>query len=129
MTDGRIDYCRWTDTIFFPLTMHCDGTTLVVHDRDAFREHLQDLECMAIEMGAATIRTRILSHLRPVEEMAIISSVRDRLSADDTVLGSASMTWSVIRVGDEWKINQIHFNDDRYDLSVVAHMLRKSGET
>ncbi len=119
--DG-IDARRWMQTVFIPLTMVGDGKTFTIDTEDAFSDHLKALEEKAIELGVAALRTEIQSCAYMIEDMAIISSVRHRLSAKGKVLGSTSITWTVIRVDEHWKINQILFNDAVQDPSVVAQV-------
>ena len=123
-----IDYDRWEQTVFFPLTLLYEGRQTIIEDPAAFRSHLEELEGLGRARGIAGLRTRILSHIQPGDEIAVLSSVRDHLSAEGETVSSTSMTWTVIRTGEGWKINQIHFNDMRYDPSVTTEHLKSKGD-
>lgn len=120
VSERGIDYSRWTETVFIPLTLVADGRFIPIDSDDALIEHLRALERKARELGITALRTEILSLNQRSEGLAIIRSIRHRLSATGHVIGSSSMTWSLIRLGTGWKINQIHFNDSTLNPSVVA---------
>ena len=119
----RMDYDLWTSTVFLPLVLVCDGNPIVIQNEEAFRAHLDDLFAVARQRGIAGLRTKILSTVQPGDDIAILTSIRDHLSATGQVLTSTSMTWTTIRTDGTWRINQIHFNDSRYDPSVTAELL------
>ena len=121
LDESGIDYARWQTTVFLPLTLLSDGKLFVLDTPEAFVAHLKALEKKAFELGVTALKTRILSHVQPSADMAIISSIRDRLSKDK-VIGSSSITWGLLRVGGTWKINQILFNDGVYNPSIVAQV-------
>ncbi|MEL6963537.1 MAG: hypothetical protein AAFO01_12320 [Pseudomonadota bacterium] len=114
--------------MFLPLTLVGGGRTFVLHDRAALIEHLKALEQKGQELSIAKLRTQILSSRDEVDGVTVIDSFRERLSADGTILGTVSMTWTVIRAGCGWKVSQIHFNDSRSDPSVVAQVFLKHSE-
>jgi len=122
ISDAGIDLERWTKTVFLPLTMSSDGNLFTVEDEPGFHEHLKMLEKKAKDLGVTKLRTRVLSHIQPSDEMAIVSSIRDRVSGDGTVIGSSSITWTLMSLQGAWKINQILFNDAIYDPSIVAQV-------
>ena len=119
--DG-IDAEAWGQTVFLPLVMLHQGGTEVVEDRDEFIAHMERLWQKARQHGIAGLRTRILSHVQPRDDMAILSTFRDRLDARGNVMASTSITWTVLRTPGGWKINQIHFNDARFDPSLVTQV-------
>ena len=120
MSEDGIDYELWTSTVFLPLTMSSDGNVFTVEDEAGFSEHLSMLWQKALELQVVRLRTRILSHIQPSEDMSIVSSIRDRIAGDGTVIGSSSITWTLLRENQRWLINQILFNDGIYDPSIVA---------
>ncbi|MEM7056221.1 MAG: hypothetical protein AAF557_01405 [Pseudomonadota bacterium] len=122
LSERGIDYDRWTKTVFLPLTMSSDGNLFSVDDKSEFIDHLQMLQKKAGQLGVVALRTRVLSHIQPTEAMSIVSSIRDRLSGDGEVVGSSSITWTLILVNGAWKISQILFNDGVYDPSIVAQV-------
>ena len=117
-----IDLARWSNTVFIPLTLVGDGRSYAIEDPNALVNHLVALERKAFELGVAGLRTEILSCEKPVPDMAIVSSLRERLSGVGAVLGTVSMTWTVLRFDGSWKINQILFNDTVRDPSVTAQV-------
>lgn len=123
-----IDVDRWSDTMFFPVVMISESGQTVLDDMDAFAKHLTDLASAGRAFGVHGIRTRILSNIQTSEDVAIISSIRDRIDGDGEVIGSASITWLLVRDQGHWKINQIHFNDGRLDPSIVAYMESRAGD-
>lgn len=117
-----IDLARWSHTVFLPLTLVGDGRSYAIAHTEALVDHLGALERKALELGVTGLRTEILSCEQPVSDMAIISSLRGRLMDDATVIGTTSITWTVIRVSGSWKINQILFNDTVRDPSITAQV-------
>lgn len=122
MSETGIDVERWTKTLFLPLTMSSDGNLFTVENEPELHEHMKMLEKKAKDLGVTTLRTRVLSHIQPSDEMAIVSSIRDRIAGDGAIIGSSSITWSLMSLQGAWKINQIMFNDAIYDPSVVAQV-------
>ena len=122
LTEAGIDYDRWTSTVFLPLTLSSDGNLFAVEDEAAFRNHLRLLGERAKELGVTQLRTRILSHIQPNEGMSIVSSIRDRLASDGGIIGSSSITWTLLLQNGNWQINQILFNEGTYDPSVVSQV-------
>ncbi len=122
MSEAGIDFVRWSKTVFLPLTMSSDGNLFSVEDEPGFHEHLKMLESKATALGVTALRTRVMSHIRPSEDMAIVSSIRDRMSKDGGIVGSSSITWTLISLNGAWKISQILFNDAIYDPSIVAQV-------
>lgn len=123
-SDG-VDVDTWRDTVFFPLFMVSCAGTVVIADGPAFADHLRELHGMGLDRGMTGIRTRILSEITPAPRMALVRSLRDHIGAGDSILTTASITWTLIQVANEWRINQIHFNDSRQDPSVVSDFVRK----
>lgn len=119
--DG-IDAKAWGRTVFLPLVMLHQGGTEIVDSLDGFVDHMERVWETARAQGIAGLKTRILSHVQPREDMAILSTFRDRLDAMGNVMASTSITWTVIRTHLGWKINQIHFNDARFDPSIVTQL-------
>jgi len=122
MSEAGIDFARWTKTVFLPLTMSSDGNLFTVEDEPGFHDHLSMLSKKALDLGVTKLRTRVLSHIQPSDEMAIVSSIRDRMAGDGKIIGSSSITWTLMSLNGAWKINQILFNDAVYDPSVVAQV-------
>lgn len=127
LPDG-VDIPRWTRTVFLPLTMITERGQMVIETEEQFVEHLGEIFRTAQSIGATGLRTEILSNIRPSEDIAIIGSIRHRVGERDRVLGSASITWQLIRVSGSWKISQIHFNDTRLDPSIVAQTVAMQGD-
>ena len=121
-SEAGLDVVRWSRTVFLPLTLFGDGRSFALDDEQALTGHLRALESKAIQLGVTRLRTEIISHSMPVPNMAIVSTLRERLSNNGTVLGTVSMTWTVIRSEGSWKINQILFNDSVRDPSVTAQV-------
>ena len=127
MKDGRIDRVAWRETVFLPMSLITDGRTHVIEDEDAFKRGLDDLENYAQAKGMTHFRTRILSHISLSDSAATIAGLRDHMTGEKR-LATASMTFSVLRDGNDWRINQIHFNDHTADLSATTQIFRQSGE-
>ncbi|MEM1277413.1 MAG: hypothetical protein AAGH74_12865 [Pseudomonadota bacterium] len=122
LTADGVDYARWLETVFIPLSLISEGKSFHIESDEAFVGHLKALEEKAFELGVVALETQILSHVRPSVDMAILSSIRRRLGANDEVIGESSITWTVIRVGEGWRVNQIFFNDSVYDPSIVGQV-------
>ncbi|MEM6933638.1 MAG: hypothetical protein AAF526_08615 [Pseudomonadota bacterium] len=120
LQDGSIDVERWSTTVFLPLTMVAGGRTFAICDQTALCEHLRALERKSRELRIASFRTNVKTVLQASDDMSIISVVRERLRKDGVALGKSSITFSILRVEEEWLINQVMFNDSRHDPSVVA---------
>lgn len=127
MNNAIIDYDRWATTVFFPLTLVGDGRTFVIETKAELTAHLKALKKKVDELGVVAIRTRILSTQRASKDVAVISSVRERVGSRGELIGSTSVTWTVLNDGGAWKINQILFNDDILDPSVVAQVFLGRG--
>ena len=121
---GHIDTDLWLTTLFLPLIMLTDGKTILIKDADMAASELAKLGKAAREMGVAALRTRILSHLQPAPDLSILSSIRDRLDAEGKLIASTSMTWTLMQIGDEWKITQILFDENVFDRSVTGLVQR-----
>jgi len=122
---GETDEELWLSTLTFPLTIKTTDRIMVLKTPEETRGEIRAVVAAARAGGVHTIRTRILSHIQPTDEVAIIASMRDRLSATGGVLGSTSITWTLIRVGEDWKINQLFFDNPVYDLSPTVERLPK----
>lgn len=118
-SDG-IDYARWLETVFLPLTLVGDGKAFVIDSRADFIEHLQALEETAAELGIAQLRTSIVSAKALGKNVFVVRTIRERLDKDEEVIGRTLITWTVIKTEGTWKINQILFDDAKLDPSVVA---------
>ena len=127
LVDGYLDVETWLRTLFLPvLVLTEEGNMLYETEEDA-RGHLSWLSEVAQQSGTVGLRTRIVSTRQTGDDIALVTTLRDRVSADDQVIGTTSITWTVIRDQNEWKISQIHFNDARLDPSLVAQMNRSEG--
>lgn len=108
---GGIDFDLWMSTLSFPMIMMTQTHTAVVQSRDDAIAWLKDSEIKARAEGAVALCTQIRTHLEVSEDEAVISSVRRRISAAGIVVGSNSMTWTVIREGTFWKIRFLLFDE------------------
>ncbi|MEM1161632.1 MAG: hypothetical protein AAGJ28_11915 [Pseudomonadota bacterium] len=122
LQEGRIDYARWTKTVFLPLSLVGDGKVFVVEDAAAFTEHLKALEVRSQEIGVFSLRTTIGKVTRSNSGIVLIRSVRARLAKDGAEIGKSSITWTLIMDGDRWKISQISFDDALLDPSVTSQV-------
>ena len=113
----RIDYAMWMSTVAAPLVLLSVDQRVILPDEAAIIAETEETERKARADGVVALRTQILSHIRPVEDMAIVASIRDRLGAGGGIIGSTSMTWTLSRLGDGWRIHQIFFEKPRYSLS------------
>ncbi len=117
----------WMSTLTVPLTMKTVNRTMVLKSRAEVLHELRAVIDAVRADGVRALRTRILSHIQPTDELAIIASMRDRVSGSGGIIGSTSITWTLIKVGEEWKINQLFFDNPAYDISPTAN--RVDGET
>ncbi|MEM6548291.1 MAG: hypothetical protein AAF713_11165 [Pseudomonadota bacterium] len=118
-SETGIDFQRWAKTIYFPLLLMSERRTFTINDGDELTEHLRALETAALQQGIARLQTRIQSLSTMGPKVAIVRTIRDRLGANEEIIDSTSMTWTLIHTANSWRINQIYFNDSRYDPSVV----------
>lgn len=121
---GDIDVELWLSTLFLPLVMLTNGRTVLIPDRESAVGEFNLLGKAAQDMGIAALRTRILSHVQPASDLSILCSIRDRLDGDGQILASTSMTWTLMLMGDEWKITQILFDENVFDRSVTGMVRR-----
>lgn len=101
-----------------------NGKTVLLPDRETAVAELEVLGKTARDMGIAALRTRILSHVQPAPDLSILCSIRDRLDADGEVMASTSMTWTLMLLGEDWKITQIIFEENALDHSVTGLVRR-----
>lgn len=111
----EIDYDLWLTTLMNPVRL-LGATDLAgrVLDRAAVCEQLRGVEAAARADGVTRLRTRILTHIQPAEDLAIVSSMRDLMSGKHVVLGTSSMTWTLTRTEGVWLISQIFFEGTAY---------------
>ena len=111
----RIDYDLWMTTLANPVRMlgSADPRGRVLSHAAVIRQ-IQKIEAVARADGVTSMRTRILTHIRPAEDLAIVASMRDMLSAKMVVLRTSSVTWTLGREEDIWKISQIFFDGRTY---------------
>ncbi|MEM7058067.1 MAG: hypothetical protein AAF557_10800 [Pseudomonadota bacterium] len=121
---GNIDTDLWLTTLFLPLVILTNGKTVLLPDRETAVAELEVLGKTARDMGIAALRTRILSHVQPAPDLSILCSIRDRLDADGEVMASTSMTWTLMLLGEDWKITQIIFEENALDHSVTGLVRR-----
>ena len=111
----RIDYDLWMTTLMDPVRLlgsaDLGGRML---DRAATIKQLQSVEAAARADGVTQLRTRILTHIQPAEDLAIVASMRDLLSNQNVVLSTSSVTWTMIRTEAVWRISQIFFEGQAY---------------
>ena len=113
----RIDIDLWLRSLHDPVRLVRDGDAKgLVLDYAGVIEELLRTEKAARKDGIVKLRTRILTHLQPTEDLAIIASHRDRLSAQNVVLGTTSMTWTLTRPDGIWRISQIFFDSPSYSM-------------
>lgn len=120
---GRIDIDGWSSTVCFPLALVSEQSSTIIRNKYELEEHLLHLQEAALRQGIAEIRTQVLSHVRSRDDMAILCSVRERISSDGVSLGSASINWAVIELPEGWRVSQIHFNDSCLDPSIASRVL------
>lgn len=112
---SHTDYDLWMTTLQDPVRMlqrdDPDGA-LLTHAET--RSQIGRVEKLARADGVVAMRTRILTHLQTTEDMAIVASMRDMLSEKSVVLSTTSMTWTLQRSDDEWRITQIFFEGEAY---------------
>lgn len=114
---ARIDIDLWLRSLHDPVRLLSDENPKgMMLDYAAVIEELLLTETAARADGIAKLRTRILTHLQPTEDLAIIASHRDRLSIQNVVLGTTSMTWTLTRPDGIWRISQIFFDTPRYSM-------------
>lgn len=112
---SHIDYDLWMTTLHDPVRMletsDPDGALLTHAEALA---QIGRVEKLARAEGVVAMRTRILTHIQPVEDMAIVASMRDLLSEGGAVLSTSSMTWTLQRFEYDWRISQIFFEGGAY---------------
>lgn len=110
-----IDYDLWMTTLQDPVRMlgSNDPVGAMLSHQETCAQ-LAKVEKVARAEGVVAMRTRILTHIQPVEDMAIVASLRDRLTVVGDVLGTTSMTWTLQKVDDVWRITQIFFEGGAY---------------
>ena len=113
----RIDYDLWMTTLADPVRMmgEADMTGRMFH-RAAAISQLMTIEAAARANGVTQIRTRILTHLQPTEDLSIVVSKRDLLSEKNVIISTSSVTWTLTRSQDEWLISQIFFEGHSYSI-------------
>ena len=114
----------WMSTLTVPLTMKTVNRTMVLKSRAEVLHELRAVIDAVRADGVRALRTRILSHIQPTDELAIIASMRDRVSGSGGIIGSTSITWTLIKVGEEWKINQLFFDNPAYDISPTVERIQ-----
>lgn len=120
--DGRIDFRRWAETVFLPLTLIRNGNPSTIESNDGFREHLEALEGRANALGVAKLKTSLLKEGEPCHGIVLVRTVRQRLDCENHELGKSVITWTLIFHRGLWKISQIAFNDDLYDPSITSQV-------
>ncbi len=127
MTDGQIDRDAWRRTVFLPMSLISDGRTYFFPDEDGFTRMIAELQKYADARGMTQINTRILTHVRVSDNVSTITAIRDHIASEEKI-ASASLTFTTIRAGKDWRVSHIHFNDHRADTSAMTQILRQSGE-
>ena len=111
----QIDYDLWLSTLMDPVRLlgsaDLGGRML---DHAATIKQLQRVEAAARADGVTQLRTRILTHIQPAEDLAIVASMRDLLSDQNVVLSTSSVTWTMTRTKEAWLISQIFFEGQAY---------------
>lgn len=124
--DG-INVDLWSSTIAFPLIRLTAAGTDAVLDSDAHAIELQGLFRAGQELGVAKIRTRILSRRDENDALVVLRTARDRFTADGQLIGPVSIVWTVKRFGNEWRIVQIHFDEEDMEPSLMSKLPSQAG--
>lgn len=122
LTADGIDVELWSSTIAFPLIRLTSAGTDAVLDSKAHATELRGLFRAGQELGVAQIRTRILSRRDESDGLVVLRTARDRFSADGLFIGPVSIVWTVKRFGKDWRIVQIHFDDEDMDPSLMSRL-------
>ncbi len=110
-----VDYDLWLTTLMDPVRLLASNDLAGrMMDHAAAIKQLKTIETAARADGVAQLRTRILTHIQPAEDLAIVASMRDLLSENNMVLRTTSMTWTLSRVEDVWRISQVFFEGEAY---------------
>ena len=123
-----IDTERWANTMHFPLTRLLSGRAQTILSREELIAHLLLMDAAMREAGVGSMRTRILSHLRPSDDLTILCSLRDSLDPDGWLMKTISITWTLMRFDTGWRITQILFNDKDFDTSFMATLPFNKGQ-
>lgn len=114
-----MDVDLWLSTLFFPLVMLSNEDTVLVETRGDAVRWLNAVGRAVRATGVVGIRTRILSNFLVEEDLAMVSTLRDRIGADGGVMASTSITWTITRLGPDWKARSLLFDERRADPSVT----------
>ncbi|MEM7190371.1 MAG: hypothetical protein AAF439_12230 [Pseudomonadota bacterium] len=113
------DIDLWMSTLTWPLTLRSGADQVVLPDYASIVSELGRVTELAQREGVVRMQTRILSHLRPADDTVILSSIKDRFDADDKLIGSSSMTWTLVLLDSDWKIRQLSFERSHYGLPSI----------
>ncbi|MEM7060209.1 MAG: hypothetical protein AAF557_21720 [Pseudomonadota bacterium] len=122
LNEDGIDCESWAKTVFLPLTLISENSSFHIRNNKGLFEHLKKLEKEAKKIGIAKLQTCIISQNQRGRDMSVVSSVRKLLSSEGLLIGSTSITWTLLKLENLWKINLILFNDSVFDRSVVARV-------
>lgn len=111
-----VDIDLWLSSLIWPLTLQSGNDLTVLPDRAAIVTELHRITKIARAEGVRRLRTRVLSHLQPADDTAIVASMRDRLGAGGELLGTSSMTWTLSLFDGGWKIQHLYFEESHYGL-------------
>ena len=122
------DLDLWFTTLHFPLAMVASAYTRIIETPEQARTEMIALEKASRAEGIVTLKTQIMTHVQPSDDMSIVCSVRERLNASGKRVAAASMTFILMREGDIWRIRTIHFDDDQIDESMTTQVTRQQGD-
>ena len=124
----EIDMDLWLKTHHYPAVVVTSEFSRVFNDAEMTRRNLSKMDAIARAEGTVALKTRILSHLQPTEDTAIVCSIRDRLDAAGNIIASVSLTWVLMREDENWKIRTTHVDDGAHSESAMTWIMRNEGD-
>ena len=111
-----IDMSLWLSTVNIPICLVSGGRMRLLKSEDEVISDLRETERRARAAGVASLRTLILSHIQPAENLSIIASIRQHLDREGQVISATSVTWNVVDLDGRWRISQLVMENSLYDL-------------
>lgn len=112
----QIDTALWLSTVNIPVCLVSGGRMRLLKSEDEVLKDLRATEERARAAGVAGLRTLILSHIQPAENLSIIASIRQHLGQEGNVISATSVTWNVVDLDGRWRISQLVMENPLYDL-------------
>ena len=111
-----IDFPAWLSTLNIPVCLLSNGRMRLLKTEEDVISDLRRTQKRARAAGVVGLRTTILSHIQPAENLSIIASIRQHIGTDGQVISASSITWNVVNLDGHWRISQMVMDDPIYDL-------------